>query len=72
MTVKALRAAVVALALIGGVAACGSDQDPGLTPEGGNDGPSTTSHLLPECPPGGPDASMPAGCLDEDGKLVLP
>ena len=69
---RAIRAAVVAVALAGAVAACGSDQDPGFTPET-PDGPSTTSHLLESCPPGGPDATTPAaGCLNEDGKVVHP
>ena len=66
-----LRSIVVVLALAGAVAACGSDQDPGVTPGGSTDGPSTTSHLLQSCPPGGPDASTPdAGCLDAGGQVV--
>jgi hypothetical protein len=63
------RTVVAAIALVVGVAACGSDQDPGFTPPT-DDGPSTTSHTLGACPPGGPDATTPpAGCLDADGNV---
>jgi hypothetical protein len=67
------RAALVALVLVLGVGgACSSDQDPGLVPEDGNDGPSTTSHLLEECS-AAPDAAIPpGGCLDADGNVVRP
>ena len=66
-----LRAAVVVVALAVGGAACGSDQDPGVTPGGSDGGPSTTSQLLAPCPEGGPNATTPpAGCLDEDGKVA--
>lgn len=68
---RRLRTVVVVLALAAGVTACGSDQDPGVTPGNTTGGPSTTSRLLGPCPPGGPDATTPAaGCLDEDGKVV--
>lgn len=67
---RALRVALVVVTLVVGGAACGSDQDPGLTP-GTGDGPTTTSHLLERCPEGGPDATTPpAGCLDDDGKVA--
>ena len=63
------RTLVAILALVAGVAACGSDQDPGFTPDTGG-GPSTTSHTLGTCPPGGPDATTPpAGCLDAEGNV---
>lgn len=66
-----LRAVVVVLALVGAVSACGSDQDPGVTPGSTTGGPSTTSHVLGPCPAGGPDATTPAaGCLDPDGKVL--
>ncbi len=54
-------------------AACSSSQDPGISPSTIDGGPSTTSHTLVACPPGGPDATTPpAGCLDEDGRVVRP
>lgn len=60
--------AVVALAL----AACESGQDPGIAPEQ-LDGPAPTSDTLPDCPPGGPDATTPpAGCLGPDGSVQRP
>jgi hypothetical protein len=69
--VRAVRTFVAVLALAAGTAACGSDQDPGVTPGDTTGGPSTTSHLLSQCPAGGPDATTPAaGCLDPDGKVV--
>lgn len=64
-------AALVALALVLGVGACSSEQDPGLVPEG-NDGPSTTSRLLADCSDD-PGATIPTGgCLDADGNVVRP
>ena len=54
----------------GAVAACGSDQDPGITPQDTSGGPATTSHLLSSCPTDG--TAPTAGCLDEDGKVVHP
>ncbi len=60
-------AAAAAAVLIAG---CGAGQDPGVEPVGGDGGARTTSNTLPDCPPGGPDASTPAGCLDEDGTVV--
>jgi hypothetical protein len=69
--VRALRTLVAVLALTAGAAACGSEQDPGVTPGSTTGGPTTTSHLLSACPAGGPDATTPAaGCLDADGKVV--
>lgn len=67
-------AAMVAVVVLGALGtACSSDQDPGLTPEGSTGGPTTTSHLLQACPPGGPDATTPSeGCLGPDGKVLLP
>jgi hypothetical protein len=71
--VRRLRALVVVLALAGAVAACGSDQDPGLSPDSTSGGPTTTSHLVPPCPSGGPDAMSPPGdCLDGHGKVLHP
>jgi hypothetical protein len=67
---RTIRAAVVALALAGAVAACGSDQDPGITPQDTSGGPATTSHLLSSCPTDG--AAPTVDCLDEDGKVVHP
>jgi hypothetical protein len=61
----------VAAALLLALAACSSGQDPGVRPVEG--APSTTSHALAPCPPGGPDATTPAaGCLAEDGTVVRP
>jgi len=66
---RPLLTAVLALALL---AACESDQDPGLDP-GLVDGPAPSSDTLPDCPPGGPDATTPAaGCLDEGGAVRRP
>jgi hypothetical protein len=68
------RAALLLAALLLAVAgACSSDQDPGLTPEGSvDDGPATTSHLLPACDTS-PDASVPVGgCVASDGSIVNP
>lgn len=68
---RRLRAVVMVCAMAGAVAACGSGQDPGVTPGNTTGGPSTTSHLLGPCPAGGPDATTPAaGCLDADGKVL--
>jgi hypothetical protein len=67
---RAIRAAVVALALAGAVAACGSDQDPGITPQDTSGGPPTTSQLLSSCPTDGTAPTV--DCLDEDGKVVHP
>ena len=54
-------------------AACSSSQDPGIAPVTSDQGPTTTSHVLAPCPAGGPDATTPpAGCLDEDGRVVRP
>ncbi len=62
----------LAAALLLAAAACSSDQDPGISPSPAS-GPSTTSRTLSPCPDGGPDATTPpAGCLDEDGNVVLP
>ncbi len=67
---RALAAAAVGVLLMVGVAACGNDQNPGIQPTGSS-GPSTTSHLIGSCPPGGPDATTPpVGCLDAHGNLV--
>ena len=64
-----MRPLVVAMLLA--TAACSSSQDPGIAPEPSDQGPTTTSHMLQPCPPGGPDATTPpAGCLDEDGRVV--
>jgi hypothetical protein len=62
-------AGAIALLLAAG---CGAGQDPGVTPSPGSDVPRTTSNTLPPCPTGGPDASTPAGCVDESGKVVNP
>jgi hypothetical protein len=69
--VKTLLQGMAALLLLA-VAACGSnDQNPGI--QNSNSGPTTTSHLLASCPPGGPDATTPAaGCLDPNGNVVHP
>jgi hypothetical protein len=66
------RVAAVAVALVAvPLAACGSDQDPGLEPQDTNRGPGTTSHLLQPCPEAGSGVTIPeAGCLDESGKVV--
>jgi hypothetical protein len=62
----------LAVALLLATTACSSGQDPGLSP-GTGQGPTTTSHTLQRCPPGGPDATTPAaGCLDADGTVVRP
>jgi predicted small secreted protein len=64
-------AAVVAVALL--LAGCETGQDPGLDTGPGADAPATTSDTLPDCPPGGPDATTPdAGCIDGDGAVVRP
>lgn len=61
----------VAVVLSLGVAACGSDQDPGVVTPGSSGGPTTTSHLVQPCPNGRPDASTPPeGCLGKDGTLL--
>jgi hypothetical protein len=59
-------AAVAALVLTG----CGAGQDPGVEPGDGGGGARITSNTLPDCPPGGPDASTPVGCLDAEGNVV--
>ncbi len=62
-------AAVVAVGLLAG---CASGQDPGLVDQQPT-GPTTTSHTLGPCPPGGPDATTPpAGCLDANGQVLRP
>jgi hypothetical protein len=62
----------LAVAILVATAACSSGQDPGLTPST-DAGPTTTSHTLSPCPPGGPDATTPAaGCLAEDGTVIRP
>jgi hypothetical protein len=69
-TGRAVAAAAVGLLLTVGVAACGSDQNPGLDQPSGSGGPTTTGHFLGRCPPGGPDATTPAaGCLDAQGRV---
>jgi hypothetical protein len=67
-----VRRAVAVAALLMALAACGRDQDPGVVPTGPTTGgPPTTSHLLGQCPPGGPDATTPpVGCLGADGKVL--
>lgn len=69
-----MRRVVAVAALVLALAACGQGQDPGVVPtDGTNAGPSTTSHLVTPCPPGGPDATTPeVGCLDKGGNLVHP
>lgn len=71
-----VRAAVLALALLGGtgLAACGSDQDPGFVPQDTQStGPATTSHLIGKCPVGGPDSTTPkSGCEGPDGEILYP
>ena len=73
---RVLLVAAVAAALLagtGGVAACGSDQDPGLVPEDTTGGPTTTSHLLQRCPSSGSSETVPAaGCLNAKGEVVHP
>ena len=66
-------AVLTASVLVVVLGACSSDQDPGLTPEGGtNDGPNTTSHVLPKCDTA-TDATVPVGgCLDAYGAVVNP
>lgn len=65
------RAILAAGLLLAG--ACSSGQDPGVPASPGSSGPTTTSHLLERCPPGGPDATTPPeGCLDEEGVVVRP
>jgi hypothetical protein len=68
---RRLLAVVLAGALaLGG---CESSQDPGLDPGVGTGGPAPTSDTLPDCPPGGPDATTPpAGCLGSDGRVLHP
>jgi hypothetical protein len=68
---RGLAAVAVGVLLTAGVAACGSDQDPGIDHPAGSNGPSTTSHFLGPCPAGGPDATTPAaGCVDKDGRVL--
>lgn len=70
VTSRRLAALVLVAALA--VSACESDQDPGLDP-GLTDGPAPTSDTLPDCPPGGPDATTPdAGCIAGDGSVRRP
>jgi hypothetical protein len=67
------RAAAAALVLVAAVplAACGSDQDPGIEPTDTQGGPTTTSHLMQPCPAQGSGETIPlGGCLDKDGKVV--
>lgn len=72
-TVPRRRRLLLALAALILVAACESSQDPGLDPGAGTDGPAPTSDTLPDCPPGGPDATTPdAGCLADDGTVRRP
>jgi hypothetical protein len=67
---RSVVAGAVGLLLTAGVAACGNDQNPGLDQPTGSSGPTTTSHFLTRCPPGGPDATTPAaGCLDAQGRV---
>lgn len=67
-----MRRGVAAVALVLVLAACESDQDPGLDP-GVVDAPAGTSDTLGTCPPGGPDATTPeAGCLGPDGSVQRP
>ena len=62
-------AALVA-AVVLSLAACGSEQDPGVDGSGAT---RPSSQTLPPCPDGGPDATTPAaGCLDPDGEVVRP
>lgn len=69
-SLRVVVTAAMTIVLSAGLGACGSDQDPGVTPGTGG-GPTTTSHLLERCPDGGPNATTPsAGCLDEDGKVA--
>jgi hypothetical protein len=66
-----VKAVLLTIALLLG-AGCAAGQDPEITP-GTGAGPSTTSHGLQPCPPGGPDATTPpAGCLDADGEVQRP
>jgi hypothetical protein len=68
---RGVAATAVGLLLTVGVAACGSNQDPGIVDQPGTRGPTTTGHFLQPCPPGGPDATTPAaGCTDKDGRVV--
>jgi uncharacterized lipoprotein len=68
VTRRWIAAAVLVLAL----AACESDQDPGLDTSG-VEGTARTSDTLGACPPGGPDATTPeAGCLGADGTVQRP
>lgn len=63
---------LAAVVLVLGVAACESDQDPGLDtrPAGGT---VETSDTLGACPPDGPDETTPpAGCLGPDGAVQRP
>jgi hypothetical protein len=67
------RTAALALVLagVGPLAACGSNQDPGIVPDDTSGGPGTTSHLLQPCPKAGSGDTIPeAGCLDGSGKVV--
>ena len=70
---RAPRLAVLVVAAALSLAACESSQDPGLDPGIGTDGPAPTSDTLPDCPPGGPDATTPeAGCLGPGGSVLRP
>lgn len=65
------RLVAVVLALVLGLGACESDQDPGVDP--GGDEPTTTSNTLGQCPEGGPDDTTPAaGCIGSDGSVLRP
>ena len=61
---------LVAGAVVLALGACSRDQDPGIVPTATTraDGETTVPQLIGECPPGGPDTTIPpAGCVDEDG-----
>lgn len=66
------RRRVAVLALVAALAlGCSEEQAPDVVPD--DTGPSTTSQMLAPCPDGGPDATTPpAGCLDDDGRVVRP
>ena len=56
-------ALVAAFVLAGGLVACNSKDDPGISP--GSDTPQTTSDTLPPC-----DSQTTTLCLDPDGNVV--
>lgn len=72
MALRVTRRWIAAAVLVLALAACESDQDPGLDTGGVRD-TNRTSDTLGACPDGGPDATTPeAGCLGVDGTVQRP